>query len=114
MPPAPALACTLSWATMTASEEEPLGVQASCWRLSNNGLIISSVVERHVDWYAESEKDGLYFYAELGSPTELKNSEETMQKVYSALAGVGLSEGQIIDALSAMQNSGILFRERAI
>ena len=37
-----------------------------------------------------------------------------MQKVYRALASVGMSEGQIISAVSAMQNDGILFRERSI
>lgn len=89
-------------------------IESSVWRLSNAGPLITSVVERHVGAFAESERDVIYFYAELGSPTELKSSDETVQKVYQALAGVGLTEGQIINAVSAMQNAGILFRERVV
>lgn len=94
---------------------QPPKVEASAWRVASSGPLITSVVERHVADLAELDSTGvIYFYAELGSPTELTNTEETMAKVYQALGEVGLSEGQIINAVSAMQNSGILFRERAI
>jgi transketolase C-terminal domain/subunit len=89
-------------------------VEAAVWRLAANGLMISSVVERHAADIAASDPDVIYFYADLGSPTELTTSDKTVQKVYDALANVGLSEGQVINAVSAMQSSGILFRERAV
>lgn len=100
----------------TPEEEEvkPPSIEASAWRVSSAGLLITSVVERHVAELAEFEPNTIFFYADLGESTELKNTEETMQKVYRALASVGLTEGQIMSAYSAMQNDGILFRERAI
>lgn len=99
---------------MSESSPNPPKIESSVWRLSTSGPLITSVVERHVADSAELDDGVIYFYAELGSPTELKNTEETIQKVYRALANVGMSEGQIVNAVSAMQNSGILFRERAI
>lgn len=39
-------------------------------------------------------------------------SEATLSKVYNALAKVGLTPQQITEAVFAMQNVGILFRER--
>lgn len=89
-------------------------VEASVWRLSPAGFLVSSVIEAHVGTIAELEPNTIFFYAELGNSTELKNDDETMQKVYKALASVGMSEGQIINATSAMQSAGILFRERAV
>ena len=47
------------------------------------------------------------------SETPLTHDWDTMQKVYDALAMVGLTDQQITDAVSIMQNAGILFRERA-
>lgn len=40
------------------------------------------------------------------------HSEDTLNKVYNALAKVGLTPQQITEAVFAMQNAGILFRER--
>lgn len=85
----------------------------SVWRLDPGGHLLTSVVERQASWMAEREPDVIYFYADLGGSTELINKPETMQKVYQALANVGLSEGQIINATTAMQIAGILFREQA-
>ena len=39
------------------------------------------------------------------------HDDQTMTKVYAALMGEGLTEQEAIDAVSAMQNVGILFRE---
>jgi hypothetical protein len=90
------------------------GVEANVWRLGKDGVTITSVIERHVDFFVDHDPQSIFFYAELGSPTTLKNDEETVQKVFRALAGVGLSEAQIVNAVNQMQNSGILFRERAV
>lgn len=43
----------------------------------------------------------------------LTYDEGTLFKVYDALAEVGLERQQVIDAVSLMQNAGILFREQA-
>jgi hypothetical protein len=39
------------------------------------------------------------------------HDDETMQKVYKALQSIGLDDKTTVDAVMAMQNSGILFRE---
>jgi len=92
-------------------ESKPLGVQSSVWRLGAAGLLISSVIEDQAAFLAELEPNTIYFYSDLGGSEKLTHSEATMQKVYVALSSQGLSEGQIINAVSAMQNSGIYFRE---
>ena len=38
---------------------------------------------------------------------------KTMDKVYDALREVGVTDQQAVDAVTIMQNAGILFRERA-
>lgn len=63
---------------------------------------------------AETDKSSIYFYAELGSPTDLTSSSETMTKVHDSLGEVGLTENQVLYAIGVMQRAGILFRERAI
>lgn len=90
------------------------GVEASVWRIGPDGVTITSMIERHIDFFVANDPTSIFFYAELGESSQLKNDEETVQKVFQALAGVGLSEGQIINAVNQMQNAGILFRERAI
>lgn len=47
------------------------------------------------------------------SPENLYNDEDTLTKVYAGLLAAGLSEQAATDAVNAMQNRGILFRERA-
>lgn len=47
------------------------------------------------------------------SEDDVTFTENTLYKVYDALRGSGLSEDQSRDAISNMQNAGILFRERA-
>lgn len=47
------------------------------------------------------------------NPPKLSYDEETLHKVYQALRGRGLSETTVDDCVNAMQNEGILFRERA-
>ena len=89
-------------------------VEATVWRLGPGGPLISSVVERHAATIAASDANAIYFFADLEGSSELKNTEDTMQKVYQALADIGLSEGQIISATNKMQNAGILFRESAV
>ena len=89
-------------------------VEATVWRLGQGGMIISSVAERHAAELAGREREAIYFYADLGTSNEVKHDEETMQKVFKALAGQGLSEAQIINAVNAMQNNGVLFRESAV
>ncbi|QEQ93927.1 hypothetical protein SEA_KARDASHIAN_62 [Streptomyces phage Kardashian] len=37
---------------------------------------------------------------------------DVMTKVYRALQDAGLEDGEALDAISAMQNEGVLFRER--
>lgn len=44
---------------------------------------------------------------------KLRYDESTLEKVFDALESSGLSPFQASDAITAMQNSGILFRERA-
>lgn len=43
---------------------------------------------------------------------ETHYGEETLSKVYEGLRAAGLSSGQCVNAVDAMQNRGILFRER--
>jgi len=40
------------------------------------------------------------------------HDENTIIKVFSALCRAGLSDQQVSDAITEMQNEGILFRER--
>lgn len=96
------------------SETKPEGssrIEASVWRVGADGALIISVSERHASALAEKDSDSIYFYGELESSTELTHTEETMSKVFDGLASVGLSEKQIINAVSKMQNAGIYFRE---
>lgn len=89
-------------------------VEASVWRLSPGGFMLSSVVERHAGTLAEMEPNTIFFYAELGGVDKVVSTPETMQKVYQALSGVGLTEGQLVKATNAMQAAGIVFREREV
>lgn len=86
----------------------------SVWRLSLSGLTIISVDECNAARMAEVEPDAIYFYGELGAPSPLKLTQETMVKVHQALGSVGMSENQIINAVNGMQSAGIYFRESAI
>lgn len=86
-------------------------VGASVWRLGPGGTLLSSVVEAHAGDLAASDRQAIYFYADLEGSSELKNDEGTMQKVYRSLGDQGLSEKQIVSAVNAMQNAGIYFRE---
>lgn len=93
---------------------EQQGIEARVWRLGQDGVTITSMIERHIDFFVANDPTSIFFYAELGEIGDLKNDDETMDKVYGALAAVGLSQTQIVNAVNQMQNSGILFRERAI
>lgn len=44
---------------------------------------------------------------------KLRHDEGTLNKVYEALATVGIVDQMATDAVTEMQNAGILFRERA-
>lgn len=44
---------------------------------------------------------------------ETTYTSETMDKVHTALGQAGLTDLRILDAVTCMQNAGILFRERA-
>jgi hypothetical protein len=46
-------------------------------------------------------------------PAPLVDTEDTLRKVRQALTSVGLNATGSMDAINAMQNLGILFRERA-
>ena len=46
-------------------------------------------------------------------PERTRHSEDTLDKVYFGLASAGITGQLAIDAVNAMQNEGILFRERA-
>lgn len=107
--------CTRSSTARPVSDVETPSVEASVWRLSSNGILMNSVVERYAAEQAESDETGaLYFYAELGSPTAVTTTPETTVKVYDALAGEGLSEGQILRAIASLQKAGVIFRERTV
>lgn len=89
-------------------------IESTVWRLGPQGMIISSVVERHVAQLAENDRGSIYFYADLQDSDLVRSDEETSQKVFRSLASVGLTEGQIINAVNRMQQDGILFRESAV
>ncbi len=95
-------------------EEDMPDIESSAWRLGPGGLLITSVVERHVADLALNDKGAIYFYADLAESGMVRNDEETSQKVFRSLASVGLTEGQIINAVNRMQKDGILFRESAV
>lgn len=101
-------------APSTVEEPIQVGIESTVWRLASDGMLINSVVERHAAWLAENEKTAIYFYADLSDSELTKSDEETSQKVFRSLASVGLTEGQIINAVNRMQQDGILFREAAI
>lgn len=46
-------------------------------------------------------------------PDETDFDEQTLFKVSCGLREAGLTETQVVDAISAMQNNGVLFRERS-
>lgn len=96
------------------TEEVIPDVEANVWRIGPGGVLISSVVERHAAWLAEQEKGTIFFYADLGESGLVRSDEGTTQKVFQALASVGLTEAQIINAVNRMQQEGILFRESAV
>ena len=99
------------------SLEAPIpNVDSTVWRLGSGGLsrMISSVPERHATLLAEQDPGAIFFYADLSQSDLVTSDDETAQKVYRALASVGLTEGQIIQAVNKMQQDGILFRELAV
>jgi hypothetical protein len=54
----------------------------------------------------------LYPHARIPSREEkLMHDNSTMLKVYNALISNGFTHGHAMDAINAMQNSGIYFRE---
>jgi hypothetical protein len=97
----------------THEESQPLGIQASVWRIGPAGLLLNSVFESQAAWLAEQEPNTIIFYADLDSSAALVTTDETMQKVYTALSNQGLAEGQIINAVNAMRDAGIYFSEAA-
>lgn len=100
-------------AETTNSAESP-GIEASVWRLFPGGTLISSVVEKHAAASAEMSPEVIFFYAELGNSARLTNTAKTIDKVFGALAAVGLSESQILKAINKMQADGIYFREEVL
>jgi hypothetical protein len=49
--------------------------------------------------------------SKLGFADTVMCYENTMAKVWAALHKTGLDDSQIVNAVTAMQNEGILFRE---
>lgn len=92
----------------------PPAIEASVWRLGPQGMLLTSIVERHAAELAGMDPNAIYFYADLSDSDNVKNDEATSQKVFRSLASVGLTEGQIINAVNRMQQDGILFRESAL
>lgn len=86
-------------------------VGASVWRLGPGGTLISSTTEELAIRSASSDRQAIYFYADLDGSSELKFDSTTMDKVFDALGAQGLSQNQIIGAVNAMQNAGLYFRE---
>lgn len=95
----------------SAPETADARVGASVWRLGPGGTLLASVNEDHAPALAEADRQAIYFYADLEGSSELKHDQGTMQKIHDALGAQGLSEKQIINAINAMQNAGIYFRE---
>lgn len=81
------------------------------WGLSSSGVIISTT-EETARLMASRDSNVIFFFADLGASNEVTHSEETLYKVRDALFSVGLSDKQVLDAINAMFNSGIIFRER--
>lgn len=86
---------------------------AEVWRLGPDSTMLSSIPEEVAVHFADMAPHSIFFYATLDNAKELVNTESTIDKVYSALVEVGLSETQIISAINRMQNAGIYFREAA-
>lgn len=87
--------------------------EASVWRLGAGGTILTSVPESVVnDLVAQESDEIIYFYADLEGSSQLTVDAETLDKVYDALATIGITEAQAINAVNAMQARGIIFRER--
>lgn len=101
-------------ASESTSTLETPPVEAEVWRLGPRGTLLHSVIARHASWLAEQEPESIFFYGDLGGSGNLTTTEETMDKVFYALSESGMSEKQIISAITRMQNSGIYFRESAI
>ena len=51
-------------------------------------------------------------YDEMTGGEVVDNGAETMEKVYFALSRAGLSDVEVTNAVTELQNAGILFRER--
>ena len=51
-------------------------------------------------------------YSKLNTVDETYHDENTLDKVWAGLSDAGIPPQQRLDAISAMQNNGILFRER--
>ena len=51
-------------------------------------------------------------YSKLNTVDETYHDENTLDKVWAGLSDAGIPPQQRLDAISAMQNYGILFRER--
>lgn len=59
------------------------------------------------------ERDGPGHFRLTPEAERTTYDDQTLHKVYRALARAGLSHAQASDAVTEMQNEGILFRERA-
>jgi hypothetical protein len=71
-----------------------------CEECSNEATIAMRAL-RALRYLQGKEDDGEDYY-----------DEETLVKVYRALVNSGASDRQAVEAISEMQNEGILFRER--
>lgn len=86
-------------------------VSSLTWRLGSTGAFFSTS-EEFAAFAATSDKESIYFFADLGASSKVTHDEDTLHKVREALGTVGLSEKQTMDALNAILNKGLVFRER--
>lgn len=85
-----------------------LGAASVCW----DPMDCTGVFQEDVARQIGSELMGVINeYARHYPPPELVDTDDTMQKVYRALRGVGWTDKSIINAVHSMQNEGIYFRE---
>lgn len=84
---------------------QAMGAASTCWEpMDCTGVFMSQRAARIVD-------ELMALVLQFASVYRVTHNDETLQKVYQSMRRIGLTDQQVIDAVMATQNAGILFRE---
>jgi hypothetical protein len=84
---------------------QAMGAASTCWEpMDCTGVFMDRRASQIVDELMD-------LVVQFASVHRVTHNDGTMQKVYQAMRKSGLEDQQVVDAVMAMQNAGVLFRE---